>query len=574
MVLVVFLALIIWSVILAVLARDFLWGLKFFEIKEYNPKRILNHIRWDFEYSNRGVLLTQVKFILFSITTLFLVSPIYGILGSGLIFAVWFYECIIILEKIISKRYNSSFKINLRSLLSFLLYIVFVVSIAVVLTTPFALITRPLFYGINVTESIFGSTGSYSDIYLYICFTVLTGLFLDLASPALTSIFVLITSPVTFIKNQIQLRLARIKLGKVRSKLTIITVTGSFGKSTVAELTRAVASKDINILCNLENYTSINSIAKTILKNLTNKTEVFIAEIGAFKKGEILKVNRFLKPEVVVLTNIEYEHTALFGDRENLIKAKSEILEGLPDESVAILNYSDPDVVAAAQNYNKKKIWISSDLKLEENNVKVLSPKGLYIENDNVKFTLSYGSESFEYSISRKLKNYFESVIFTVALCRVLGISPKNISERIEKIQSLKNEYEILKGDNNTFLIDHTGKKPSYTSLVNLAEWANSKKQYNQKILVTTGISELGKVKKEVYKRLALSFLGKISIVLSNNKTFLKSLKENNTGFELLEFSTTNDLVYKIRKCSKYNDIILLEGDLEPKIVAELASEV
>ena len=119
--------------------------------------------------------------------------------------------------------------------------------------------------------------------------------------------------------------------------LTVIGITGSYGKTAVKEFLYEILSEKYNILKTERNINAEIGIAKAVLNKLKPEHQVFIAEIGAYEVGKIKQVAQMIKPKIGILTGINEQHLSTFGSQENIIKAKYELIEALPKDGTAII---------------------------------------------------------------------------------------------------------------------------------------------------------------------------------------------------------------------------------------------
>lgn len=146
-----------------------------------------------------------------------------------------------------------------------------------------------------------------------------------------------------FLKNRV---IARAKsLRERHPDLIVIGVTGSVGKTTTKELLACVL-KDFNPVVTPAYMNAEIGVARWMMGILTprpsstagQKPALMIVEMGAYRKGEISILCSFVRPTIGVVTNAGAQHVALFGSRENLFEAKSELVRSLPPEGRAFLN--------------------------------------------------------------------------------------------------------------------------------------------------------------------------------------------------------------------------------------------
>lgn len=145
-----------------------------------------------------------------------------------------------------------------------------------------------------------------------------------------TALGVLITNiPVSLHRNSI-IQKARGSLSYINP--TIIGITGSYGKSTTKEYLSHILSRTFKVAKTDRNQNTAIGVALSLVHNLKKETQFFIAEMGAYKRGEIEEITRFASPKIAIVTAIGTQHLSLFGGKEALFKAKSEIVKALPKD--------------------------------------------------------------------------------------------------------------------------------------------------------------------------------------------------------------------------------------------------
>ena len=138
-----------------------------------------------------------------------------------------------------------------------------------------------------------------------------------------------------------------IALGKLASYLLMklpnifkIAVTGSSGKTTTKDLLFDLGNLIGPTVAPVGSYNNEIGMPQTILE-CDEKTKVLILEMGAREVGNIKKLCQIAKPDTSILLNIGSAHIEIFGSRELILKTKSEIIECLNAEDVAVLNHED-----------------------------------------------------------------------------------------------------------------------------------------------------------------------------------------------------------------------------------------
>ena len=130
-----------------------------------------------------------------------------------------------------------------------------------------------------------------------------------------------------------------------------IAVTGSVGKTTTKEFIAAVMAEKFRVHKTEGNYNSNIGLPLSIL-SMKDDTEVSVLEMGMSDLGEIDYLSRLAEPDVAVITNIGSSHIGHLGSRENICRAKLEIVNGLKMGGTLIVNGDEPML----ENYHKDGI--------------------------------------------------------------------------------------------------------------------------------------------------------------------------------------------------------------------------
>lgn len=120
---------------------------------------------------------------------------------------------------------------------------------------------------------------------------------------------------------------------RARLRATVIAVTGSIGKTTTKDILAATLSKRYRVHATAGNYNNLIGMPLTILA-APRDTQVLVLEMGMDGPGQIERMSRCAQPAYAVITKIGTSHVGLLGSRENIARAKAEVLAGMPASSV------------------------------------------------------------------------------------------------------------------------------------------------------------------------------------------------------------------------------------------------
>ena len=127
-----------------------------------------------------------------------------------------------------------------------------------------------------------------------------------------------------------------------QSKVKVLSITGTNGKTTTKELVSAVLAKKYNIIHTMGNLNNHIGVPLTLL-DIKPETEIAIVEMGANHPGEIESLCKIADPDYGLITNIGKAHLEGFGSFEGVIKTKTELYRHIKNHGTAVfVNQGNP----------------------------------------------------------------------------------------------------------------------------------------------------------------------------------------------------------------------------------------
>jgi UDP-N-acetylmuramoyl-tripeptide--D-alanyl-D-alanine ligase len=236
-----------------------------------------------------------------------------------------------------------------------------------------------------------------------------------------------------------------------RSKfdVTVVGVTGSVGKSSTKELAASVASQRFGTLKSEGNYNNEIGLPLTLLR-LQPEHEVAVLEMGMYAIGEIKRLAEIARPTIGVVTNVGPVHLERLKTIERIAQAKSELVEALPEDGVAILNADDPLTREMAQKTKARVFFYgltpSSDLWAD-------GIESLGIEG--TRFWLHYGDEKLHVHIPLLGRHSVHTALRAASVGLALGLDWEEI---IRGLQDQRARLRLLAvpGINGSTILDDT----------------------------------------------------------------------------------------------------------------------
>ncbi len=136
-------------------------------------------------------------------------------------------------------------------------------------------------------------------------------------------------------------------------QIPVIAVTGSVGKTSTKEMIAAILSARFKVHKTRGNFNNEIGLPLSVLE-LDDSHEVAVFEMGMRGFGEISALSRIVKPDIAVITNIGISHIERLGSRQNILKAKLEILDGMKSSGVVVLN-GDDELLSGLKGLLKQK---------------------------------------------------------------------------------------------------------------------------------------------------------------------------------------------------------------------------
>lgn len=137
------------------------------------------------------------------------------------------------------------------------------------------------------------------------------------------------------------------QLARSRAAAEVIAITGSVGKTSAKDLTRAAAESSMRTHASPRSFNNELGVPLT-LASAPEDAELLIVEMGARGLGHIASLAEIAQPTVGMVTTVALAHSELFGSLESVAQAKGELVEALPPTGTAVLNADDPNVAAMA----------------------------------------------------------------------------------------------------------------------------------------------------------------------------------------------------------------------------------
>ncbi len=351
----------------------------------------------------------------------------------------------------------------------------------------------------------------------------------------------------------------------------IIAITGSCGKTTIKELLGNVLSKISKVSISPKSYNNKFGVPLSLF-NLKQNDEFGILEIGMDKKGEIDYLSKIIKPDVGVITNINYAHAKNFKNIKQIALAKSEIINNIKPNGYAVLNADDKffQLHKKIAIENKIKV-VSFGIKSQKSDIKLINIQPF---GKNFRINIRLNNKKKYFALSNDFQNNIYNTLSALAVISIY----KNIFKLNEniflnfKIPEGRGDHSVVKIDNKKInLIDqsYNSNPLSLKSAIKNFDKINSKK--SNKYLLIGDMLELGSHSKKLHQSIApiinqtkidkVFVKGKMASIIFANISKAKKgkiLLNNSQIIELIRKDLNNNdyLMIKASLATGFNDIV------------------
>ena len=335
----------------------------------------------------------------------------------------------------------------------------------------------------------------------------------------------------------------------------VVGVTGSVGKTSTKDIISNVVSQKYKTLKTQGNNNNNIGLPFTIF-NLQDQ-EAAVIEMGMNHFGELSKLTKIAKPTISVITNIGTSHIGNLGSRENILKAKLEILEGCKNPKVIINN--DNDLLHKWYVENKEKY----DIKTYGINEKSLfNAENIELQEQSSSFDCNIDGETKNITINVGGEHFILNALCAITVGKEMGISSDKIVKGIESFELTQKRMDIYDLKDNIKLINdayNASFESMKASLKVLAEYKE-----HRKIAVLGDMFELGDFAKGLHENVGKEVAkNKIDILIAsgeNSKYIVEKAKEGLKSENIYYFEDKEKIEELLLKIVKPNDVILFKA--------------
>ena len=238
-----------------------------------------------------------------------------------------------------------------------------------------------------------------------------------------------------------------------QAQIPLVGITGSVGKTTTREMVACALSAGYRVYKTPGNSNSQVGVPITVF-NIPKEAQIGVIELGMSEPGEMTKIAQVAQTDCAVMTNIGVAHIEQLGSKENILKEKLHIQDGMAEDGVLFLNGDDPLLRAVMPDQGRSRIlyglWEGCDCRGEN----------LHLENGFPVFTAICKEERVQVHLKVMGNHMVSNALAALAVAGEYGISMEKASEPLCRFEGFKGRQQILHLNGVTVIDDSYNASP------------------------------------------------------------------------------------------------------------------
>ena len=336
--------------------------------------------------------------------------------------------------------------------------------------------------------------------------------------------------------------------------IKVVGITGSVGKTSTKEMIASVLSEKYRVLKTLGNFNNELGLPLTVFR-LREEDEIAVLEMGISHFGEMHRLSKIARPDICVITNIGQCHLEFLGDRDGVLKAKSEIFDYLAPAGTIVLNGDDDKLATLQEVKGIQPVFfgIDSDRMISATQIHSLGLKGIACR-------ICTGQGDFDVTIPIPGYHMVYNALAGTAVGLSLGMTTEEIKRGIEKLESLSGRFHIIETDNYTVVDDCYNANPvsMKASLKVLGD------ALGRKVAILGDMGELGENEQQLHEEVGVAAgqqgIQMLICVGALSEGMAKAARETNPQMEVIHKQTLEEAIDSLPQYLKQGDTILVKA--------------
>lgn len=336
--------------------------------------------------------------------------------------------------------------------------------------------------------------------------------------------------------------------------IKVVGITGSVGKTSTKEMIASVLSEKYRVLKTLGNFNNELGLPLTVFR-LREEDEIAVLEMGISHFGEMHRLSKVARPDICVMTNIGQCHLEFLGDRDGVLKAKSEIFDYVAEDGTIILNGDDDKLATLQEVKGIRPVFfgIDSDRRLHATDIHSLGLKGIACR-------ICTGQGDFDVTIPIPGYHMVYNALAGTAVGLSLGMTTEEIKRGIEKLESLSGRFHIIETGTYTVVDDCYNANPvSMKASLQVLHDA-----LGRKAAILGDMGELGEKEKQLHEEVGVAAAQQdiqlLICVGPLSEAMAEAARKTNPQLEVVHKQTLEEAIESLPQYLQKDDTILVKA--------------
>ena len=337
-----------------------------------------------------------------------------------------------------------------------------------------------------------------------------------------------------------------------------IGITGSYGKTSTKHILYALLSETYYTFMTPQSYNNLMGLTLSIRTMLKPLHEVFIAEMGADHVHEIATLADFIQPSIGVITAVGPQHIETFGTQDHILAEKMQLIEHLPQDGIAVLNYDNALIRKYKLPQGKKVIRYGiyqKDVDVKAVDIQY-SPKGTM-------FTIVHKDHQIHVETCLLGEHNVLNILGAYCVASALQVKEEVMIQALKRLPYVEHRLEVRKISGYTLLDD------AYNANPQGAAYALDvlKQMPGTRFLMTPGFLDLGEMKKTAHQQFAKKMIDAADCIILIGELQTRDIYEALVacGYpkeHLFVKASTKEGLALLHTIIQKGDTVLIENDL------------
>ncbi len=348
--------------------------------------------------------------------------------------------------------------------------------------------------------------------------------------------------------------------------LTIVGITGSFGKTSTKNYLYRILSERYNVLMTPGNFNTTLGVVRTIREHLKPYHQVFIVEMGAKQTGDIKEICDLVHPSIGIVTAVGEMHLETFHSVDNIFRTKFELIDALPKDGMGVINLDSEHIASRIGHYHSHANLVSYGVHNHEADYRAA----------NVAYTTAQTSFDVDcrgdirdgYATRLAGRGNLLNLLAAIAVADKLQV-PESLQKRaIRQIEQIEHRLSIKRAAGGvTILDDAYNSNPAGAQMALEVLHHFERPASGRRIVVTPGFVELGERQEALNRELGRQMAEACDIAIVVNRTNRTALLAGlaDKGFpqeQTIEVASLGEALAYLSTMLHAGDVVLYENDL------------